>query len=237
MTLLQKIRKGEGPVWGALKRTIKRLLYFGIPVNGVTRPAFRALYSLHVGVRESTIWALRFFWYEPLLRSQCEHVGKRLLMEQLPYISGYGAIRLGEKVRLSGKSSFAFGRSGTAPPTLSIGDNTFVGHGCSFHVSKSISIGDHCLLAAGVSIYDMDGHPLDAQARREHRPTPPDSIHPVVIGDDVWIGHGSMILKGVTIGDRAIVAAHSVVTRDVPSDCIVGGNPARILRSQGQAAV
>ena len=52
-----------------------------------------------------------------------------------------------------------------------------------------------------------------------------------MIGDDVWIGNcGALILKGVTIGDRAIVAARSVVTKDVPPDCVVAGNPARVVK-------
>lgn len=86
------------------------------------------------------------------------------------------------------------------------------------------------LVASGVQVFDMDGHPLDAEARRAGEPTPAEAIAPVVIGDDVWIGNGSLILKGVTIGDRAIVAARSVVTKDVPADAVVAGNPARVVK-------
>nr|WP_315850306.1 DapH/DapD/GlmU-related protein [Gemmata sp. SH-PL17] len=76
----------------------------------------------------------------------------------------------------------------------------------------------------------MDGHPVDANRRRAGDPTPPESIAPVIIGDDVWIGRGAVILKGVSIGHRAIVAAHSVVTKNVPADAIVAGNPARVVK-------
>jgi acetyltransferase-like isoleucine patch superfamily enzyme len=72
---------------------------------------------------------------------------------------------------------------------------------------------------------------VDAALRREHRPTPCEGIWPVVLGDDVWIGADATILKGVTIGDRAIVGAGAVVTSDVPADTVVAGNPARVIRT------
>jgi NDP-sugar pyrophosphorylase family protein len=86
------------------------------------------------------------------------------------------------------------------------------------------------LIAGGVTIADYDGHPLDDVARRAGAPPLASEIKPVTIGDDVWIGQGAVVLKGVKIGDRAIVGAHAVVTRDVPADCVVAGNPSRIIR-------
>src|SRR5207247_2133879 len=90
--------------------------------------------------------------------------------------------------------------------------------------------GRHCLLAAGVRVFDFDGHPLDADRRRRGEPAPADAIRPVTIGDDVWIGTAAMILKGVTIGDRAVIAAGAVVARDVPADVVVAGNPAQVVK-------
>ena len=81
----------------------------------------------------------------------------------------------------------------------------------------------------GVLIYDQDGHPLDAARRRAGEPSPPESVAPVTLGNDVWVGSGAVILKGVTVGDRAVVAARSVVTKDVPADSVVAGNPARVV--------
>lgn len=230
-TISIKIRQGHGPFWGGLKRVARGVLAFHLPVIAVTKPVFALLYKSHVFVREGFAWGARFFWYEPLFRSQCVSVGEGFWMEQLPYIVGRGKITIGRGVRLSGKSSFGFGDRLGRGPRISIGDGTFVGHDCSFGVADSISIGKHCLLAGGVSIRDYDGHSLDATERREHRPMPQEGIKPVVIGDDVWIGAGAMILKGVTIGDRAVVGAGAVVTRDVPADSVVAGNPARIVKS------
>lgn len=230
MSLREKLRRGEGPFWGNLKSCARALATFHVPVNGLTRPLFRGLYRVHVGLRETWVWTKRFFWNEPLFRSQCASVGAGLRMESLPYIAGRGRIVLGSGVRLSGQSSISFGRPSPELPELIIGDGTFLGHHCGLNIGKSIRIGRHCLLATGVLIYDLDGHPLDAVRRRAGEPTPADAIAPVVIGDDVWIGFGALILKGVTIGDRAIVAAQSVVTKDVPADAVVAGNPARIVK-------
>lgn len=230
MSWVQSLRRGEGPFWGRLKQLARGLLGFHLPVNALSRPLFHLLYAVHVSVREGWIWARRFFWNEPLFRSQCESVGRGFQMEALPYLQGSGRIVIGERVRLSGKSTIGFGRPTGGVPELVIGDSTFIGHDCSFSVGRSVRIGRYCLLAGGVQVFDMDGHPLDAAERRAGMPTPSDAIAPVVIGDDVWVGSGAVILKGVTVGDRSVVAARAVVTRDVPSDCVVAGNPARVVK-------
>lgn len=229
MNLVSKLRRGEGPVWGRLKRAARAVLSFHLPVNGLTRPLVRLLYAVHVGVREGVIWARRFFWNEPLFRGQCERVGERFQMEELPYLQGEGRIVIGSGVRLSGKPSVGFGRPSPDRPELVIGDDTFVGHGCGFHISRAVRIGRHCLLAGGVQVYDADGHPLDAARRRAGEPTPPEAVAAVTLGDDVWVGTGAVILKGVTVGDRAVIGARAVVTKDVPADAVVAGNPARVV--------
>ncbi|MDP0501593.1 MAG: sugar O-acetyltransferase [Verrucomicrobiota bacterium JB022] len=70
------------------------------------------------------------------------------------------------------------------------------------------------------------GHPIDA----EQRAAGWEIAKPIVIGNDVWMGAGAIVLCGVTIGDRVVIGAGSVVTHDIPSDCVVVGTPARILR-------
>jgi acetyltransferase-like isoleucine patch superfamily enzyme len=225
-----KIRKGEGLVWGTLKWAARRALHFHVPVGASTKPLFDLLYRSHVFARESLTWALRFFWYEPLFRSQCYAVGSEFEMETLPYLVGSGRIVIGERVQLSGKPAFGFNNRQHDAPELLIGDDTFIGHDCSFSVGRSVRVGRHCLLATGVRVQDFDGHPLDADQRRANIPTPPEGMRPVVIGDDVWIGTCALILKGVTIGDRSIIGAGAVVTRDVPPDVIVAGNPARVVK-------
>jgi len=224
------LRRGKGPFWGRLKRLARAFLGLHIPVGPVTRPFFRSLYGLRATVRTSFSWLSRFLWHEPLFRSQCASVGKGLLIERLPGIYGQGKIILGEHVQISGLCSFAFLNRWIDEPQLIIGDHTFIGHGCGIAVASSIRIGKHCLLSGGVSVADYDGHPTDALLRRTE-PAQPEAIKPVVIGDDVWIGLGAKIMKGVTIGDRSIVAAGAVVTKSVPEDVIVAGNPASVVKS------
>ena len=90
----------------------------------------------------------------------------------------------------------------------------------------SIRCGNDCLIAYGTDIRNSDAHSiLDATTRERLNPATN-----VSIGDHVWIGNGAQILKGVTIGARAIIAARSVVTKDVAAGTLVAGLPARVLR-------
>ena len=229
--LIRRIKRADSPFFAALKRAAGALLGLHLPVvRYVTRPVFAVLYGLHVCLRETLILLLKFFWYEPLFRSQCRSVGGNFHMEKLPYLNGTGNIVIGNNVRLSGKSQIGFNNRLTERPEFVVGDDTFIGHGCSFAVAGSVRIGSHCLLAGGVTVADNDGHPLEADRRRRREPVSPEQVKPVVIGDDVWLGRGAMVLKGVTINRGAVVGAHALVTRDVPANTVVAGNPARTVK-------
>ena len=89
-----------------------------------------------------------------------------------------------------------------------------------------VTIGDHAFIGPNVSIYTAC-HPLNA----EERNTCVEWAEPVTIGNNVWIGGSATICPGVTIGDNVVVGAGSVVTRDIPSDVVVAGNPARIIKT------
>lgn len=231
MILVAKLRRGEGPVWGTLKRLAKGFLNLHVPVAGPTRWLYRGLYGLHVVVREGWQWLARFFWREPLFRSQCESIGPGFRLERLPYVVGGGRIRLGADVEIGGKFDIGFSNRFHPRPELLVGDSVFIGHACVFTIAQSIVIGNHCLISGDVVIADYDGHPVDAARRRAKEPNPPEEVRPVRVGDDVWIGRHAVILKGVTIGPRSIIAASAVVTKDVPPDVIVAGNPARVVKT------
>jgi acetyltransferase-like isoleucine patch superfamily enzyme len=110
---------------------------------------------------------------------------------------------------------------------ISIGDRNFFNKNVKIVCFGRVEIGDDCLIADSVHFYDHD-HRIDDPAIpiREQGY----STRPVRVGNNVWLGARCVVLKGVTIGDGAVVAAGSVVTRDVPSGAVVGGVPAKTLR-------
>lgn len=122
---------------------------------------------------------------------------------------------------------------------IEIGDLVYIGDDVIISTRERIGIGARTMLAHGVQIFDNDSHPMDARDRHadylnliEGRPrTHFIPSAPIEIGEDCWIGANSIVLKGVKIGDRSVVAAGSVVTIDVGDDCVAAGNPARIVRS------
>jgi len=100
--------------------------------------------------------------------------------------------------------------------------------GVSIVATTRVEIGENTLVGSGAVIWDTDFHPLEARQRRVH-PTRDAASAAINIGRDVFIGARAMILKGVTIGDGAVVGACAVVTRDVPAGAVVAGNPAQIV--------
>lgn len=108
--------------------------------------------------------------------------------------------------------------------TIRIGDAVMISPGVRISASDEILIGDGCMMANGVYITDCDWHGIYDRMHRDPQP------RPVHIGNNVWIGDRATVLKGVTIGDNSIVAACSVVTRDVPANVVVAGNPARVVK-------
>lgn len=105
---------------------------------------------------------------------------------------------------------------------LKIGSHASIGNRTEIHCGKEISIGDNCIIAWDVVIMDWDYHKLNSRISVRK---------PVHIEDNVWIGCRAIILKGVRIGKGSIIAAGSVVTKDVPSNTLVAGNPAKIVKT------
>ena len=121
--------------------------------------------------------------------------------------------------------------------TIEIGNSSYIG-ASNLVASTHIKIGHNVLLSWGIDVVDHNSHSIDALERRADVPNwlrgEKNWTHvttaSVVIEDDAWVGMRSIILKGVTVGEGSIVAAGSVVTKDVPAWCIVAGNPARVIR-------
>ncbi|MBZ0327461.1 MAG: acyltransferase [Altibacter sp.] len=111
---------------------------------------------------------------------------------------------------------------------IKIGNNCRI-HGSCIHAYKEIVIGDNCLIAANTQIIDGNGHNLSFDAP-EHRINTSDEGVPIVIEDNVWIAASCIILGGTKIGAGSIITAGSVVKGDIPSNCIYGGNPAKLIK-------
>ena len=108
---------------------------------------------------------------------------------------------------------------------IEVGENFFANYNFIVLDGNSVRIGDNVWIAPNVGIYAA-GHPLDVKDRIDGW----EYAYPVTIGNNVWIGGSVSIIGGVTIGDNAVVAAGSVVIRDVPANTLVAGNPARVIR-------
>jgi acetyltransferase-like isoleucine patch superfamily enzyme len=147
------------------------------------------------------------------------------------------SVRLRGRIRIAGGGHVVFGDGvtliGNVVPVefvahpgarIVVGDNTFVNYGSSISAHELVTIGHNCLLGHYTFITDNNEHDI-----KQHNSLPPSK--PVVIEDHVWIGARVLILPGVHIGHHAVIGAGSVVTNNIPPNCVAVGNPARIVRS------
>ena len=148
--------------------------------------------------------------------------GKGLVLEGDFDITCPKRIQLGSRVKL-GKESVI----GAWPESeLTIGNDTYIGRWTIILAYESVQIGNDCLIAPGCHITDVNHGIEPGELIRKQKYT----SKPIRIGNDVWMGAGSSILPGVTIGDGAVIGARSVVTKDVPANAIAAGVPAKVLR-------
>ena len=226
-----KIRRRKTPLFAYLYNLAFRFKRINMP--NFLLPFYKAISTVRRGLITSGRRISTFVYYEPMFRSQCRNVGKKLnyvkTRQGFPYFHGPICIHLGESVTVHGRAAFS-AASLLDTPTLTVGDNTYLGPGFSVSIAKEIFIGVSCLIASNVSITDNDGHPVDPVKRSKGNSIDLGDARPVRIGNNVWIGEGTFIHKGVYIGDGAIVGARSVVTHNVPPFVIVAGNPAKFIK-------
>jgi acetyltransferase-like isoleucine patch superfamily enzyme len=156
------------------------------------------------------------------LRS-AEQMGRMVTLRGRPHVVNDGTMIFGERVRLV--STVATLELVTLPGgRLEVGNNVFINYGASIVASNLVRIGNDCLIGTHVMVMDTDFHRVEDKSW--------DSTgYPIIIEDRVWLGNRSMVLKGVRIGHDAVVAAGSIVTRDVPPRTLVAGAPARVIRA------
>jgi acetyltransferase-like isoleucine patch superfamily enzyme len=156
------------------------------------------------------------------LRS-CTEVGALTRLVGGVMVSNAGTLRLGRRVKLYGKP-VPIELVALHGAELSIGEGTSINRGTSICAKRSIHIGSNCGIGNDCLIFDTDFHAPGDTARVAVEAAP------VVIGDNVWLAARSVVLKGVTIGDGAVVCAGSVVATNVAPYTMVGGVPARLIR-------
>jgi acetyltransferase-like isoleucine patch superfamily enzyme len=115
-------------------------------------------------------------------------------------------------------------------PSIVLRDRVFVGFGCEFNVRQRVEIGEDCLIASGCKFIDHDHGSSRLDVPMSRQADGPEAA--ITLGPDVWLGVNVVVLKGVTIGRGAIVAAGAVVTQSIPEYEIWGGVPARKLRQR-----
>ena len=163
--------------------------------------------------------------------------GKRLNVHSKIYVSGYGKMKIGDDFMcFSGDNTNPIGRNlrcsfclGDKDAVIDIGNNVGISASCLW-INTSLTIGNNVNIGGDCLILDNDAHSIDYIGRRRGGKGNVLSS-PITIDNDVWIGARCVILKGVHIGARSIIGAGSVVTKDIPADCIAAGAPCKIIKN------
>tara|TARA_R110002110_G_scaffold205066_7_gene417236 strand:+ start:390654 stop:391379 length:726 start_codon:yes stop_codon:yes gene_type:complete len=169
-------------------------------------------------------------WYaEYFLRPECEALGPHHTIMKPWYVHISGSrIRIGRCFTAIGEPGNrveigVWGRE-EGLGRIEIGDCVLMSPGSRLSASDEIVLGNGVMLANGAYVTDSDWHTIYDRTERDTTPSP---VH---IGENVWLGDHATVLKGVTIGENSVVAARAVVTRNVPANVVVAGNPAKIVK-------
>jgi acetyltransferase-like isoleucine patch superfamily enzyme len=170
---------------------------------------------------------LRFAWLKLRWRGRLQTDGIAFVGPRVTFEIGRGAV-----VRLGRWSWIGEGCKFRAHEgVVEIGAKTVLGQECTFSAFQHVSIGRECIVADRAMFIDFDHGTVEVE-----RPIRDQGIYKrdVRVGHNVWIGYGACFLRGVTVGDNAIVGTNTVVTRDVVANAVVGGVPARLLRMRDE---
>lgn len=227
-SFILKVKRGETPLLRGIRAVARAIRNPQAPVlPRAMKPLLRSLYELHYFVIQIVRLLLTVLYRHPLFQGRCASFGKNVAIDGLPFVNGHVQIHIGDNVHLGGRLDIHSGRF-MNQPQLVIKNNAELGWNVRITVNQEVVIEEDVRVSYDCRISDSDGHPREADLRRQNAPVDPKDIRPVRICRDAWIGNGSHIMKGVTIGEGAIVGANSVVITDVPPYSLALGNPAEV---------
>lgn len=186
---------------------------------------------------ESCAGSIRSGWYRRKFlalekpRHRLVELGEGVVFN-VPVRGGQGTLRIGTNVMLGYAKAHRLGsgeimlQARLPDAQISIGTSTVFNNNTVVCAMESITIGERCLIGDSCAIYDSDFH--DADPAKRHTDAGPSL--PVVIGNNVVFGSRVVVLKGVTIGDNSVIGAMSLVTKDIPANCIAAGIPAKVIK-------
>ncbi|WP_206617925.1 DapH/DapD/GlmU-related protein [Hahella sp. KA22] len=228
-TLRARIKHSDSMAACALRAVYFGIRRFQIPCIPVLH---KPLYLAHRSLSGMLENLSRIFYWTPLFQSRLESPARNLyLYSGMPLVTGALSVQMGADCRVSGLSTFSGRTSSPNTPRLIVGDNVDIGWQTTIAVGSEVILGDNVRIAGRAFLAGYPGHPLDAAARAAGKPETDDQAGPIILEDNVWLATGVSVMAGVRIGRNTIVAAGSVVTRDLPANVLAGGVPALVLRT------
>jgi acetyltransferase-like isoleucine patch superfamily enzyme len=227
-SFILKVKRGETPIFKGIRRFARWSISGNLPLPRFLHPLLGSLYHLHFLIRFAVLRAWSLFWVEPLFRGRCASVGKNFQIWSMPEVNGHAQIHIGSDVNFFGKVGIYTARI-FDEPRLILHDRVDIGNNVSFVVNKEVIIEEDVNVASGARFMDSDAHPRDAADRIGDLPPKPEEIKPVRICRYAWIGQNVFIMKGVTVGEGAVIGVNSVVVTDIPPYSVAMGNPARVV--------
>ncbi|MDM8537711.1 acyltransferase [Desulfobacterales bacterium HSG17] len=172
------------------------------------------------------------FYVRHFIKPQLDHLGQGFTFMKPWYVKFFGdPIRLGQSINIVATPDAIVRLSVWSDQKnregIRIGDFCLICPGVRLHAASSIRIGDNCMIAQGAYITDSDWHDI-------YNRIDSGKPEPVTIAENVWIGDGAVICKGVTIGENSIIGAGSVVVHSIPPNSVAAGNPAKVMKTLDQ---
>lgn len=222
------LKRSESPIAKILMAIINKIRFFELPSISIFH---KPLYWLHLSISNTVKNVMRILYWTPLFKACLSSYGKDLyLYSGMPLVLGNLSIRIGDRVRMSGISTFCGRSSSSNSPELIVGNNVDIGWQNSINIGTRIVIEDNVRLAGKVFLAGFPGHPIDAEKRAQGLPEEDRQVGDIILEKDVWLATGVTVLAGVRIGTGTIVGAGSVVTHDLPAGVIAAGMPAKVIK-------